>query len=177
MKRFLRRWACHACEKRKDFRWSFFMSSPGVFYFNQSLNVISVKPHNRPLCIMLFEHFSEAKALSIIRAFEWHFSGKLGSFLTVNKNWNIFEEIDDFKNNSKNYIQFHLNAAMLMIFLAVLKLFICLHCCHTPWTFLLALNPLKMFRINKEGLSVVRLLSILVTFLGTTEHFSGKNGA
>ena len=34
-----------------------------------------------------------------------------------------------------------------------------------------------MFRINKEGLSVVRLLSILVTFLGTIEHFSGKNGA
>ena len=49
----------------------FFMSSPGVFYLNQSLNVISVKPHNRPLYIMLtfFEHFSEAKALSIIRAF------------------------------------------------------------------------------------------------------------
>ena len=40
------------------------------------------------------EHFmSETKALSIIRAFEWHFSGKSGFALTENKNWIIFEEI------------------------------------------------------------------------------------
>ena len=31
-----------------------------------------------------------------------------------------------------------------------------------------------MFRINKEGLS---MMSIIDHFLGTTEHFSGKNGA
>ena len=31
-----------------------------------------------------------------------------------------------------------------------------------------------MFRINKEGLS---MMSIIEHFLGTTEHFSGKNGA
>ena len=32
------------------------------------------------------EHFSETKALSIIRAFEWHFSGKSGFVLTENEN-------------------------------------------------------------------------------------------
>ena len=35
-----------------------------------------------------------------------------------------------------------------------------------------------MFRINKKKASLwCALLSILVTFLGTSERFSGKNGA
>ena len=62
-----------------------------------------------------------------------------------------------------------------MTFFAISKLFF-VYIVVIPlkhFTFLLALNPLKMFRINKEGLSMMRLLSILVT----TEHFSGKNGA
>ena len=33
-----------------------------------------------------------------------------------------------------------------MIIFATLKLFVCIHCCHTTYTFLLILNPLKMFR-------------------------------
>ena len=32
------------------------------------------------LCQHVFEQFSEAKPLSIIRAFKWYFSGKIGIF-------------------------------------------------------------------------------------------------
>ena len=64
----------------------------------------------------------------------------------------------------KTIFKFHLNTAMLMIFLAVLKLFICLHCCHTLQTFLLALNPLKVFRINKERLSMMSIIEYFSEF-------------
>ena len=44
--------------------------------------------------------------------------------------------------------------------------------------FLLALNPVKMFKINeKKLLCDEHYPGILVTFMSKTEHFSGENGA
>ena len=62
----------------------------------------------------------------------------------------FLKRYDDFKNNLKNYIQISPLYSYVDDHFAILKVFICLHCCHTTYTFLLALNPLKMFRINKK---------------------------
>ena len=62
--------------------------------------------------------------------------------------------------------KFHLiiNIAMWMFFFAVLKLCICIHCCPAIHTFFLALNPLKMFRINKKGPLLACVASVSVWF-------------
>ena len=62
----------------------------------------------------------------------------------------FLKRYDDFKNNLKNYIQISPLYSYVDDHFAMLKVFICIHCCHTTYTFLLALNPLKMFRINKK---------------------------
>ena len=96
------------------------------------------------------EHFSETKALSIIRAFEWHFSGNQVLFSQKIKIESFLKRYDDFKNNLKNYIQISPLYSYVDDHFAMLKVSICIHSCHTTYTFLLALNPLKMFRINKK---------------------------
>ena len=76
--------------------------------------------------------------------------------------------------------EFEVNAvtACRWSFFAVLKLFTCKHCCHSTYTFLLAVNPLtvKHLELLKKASKWWALLNILVTFLGVTEHFSGTNG-
>ena len=44
------------------------------------------------LCQHFFEHFSEAKALSIIRAFQWHFLRKINFFRENKIEINFFQE-------------------------------------------------------------------------------------
>ena len=52
--------------------------------------------------------------------------------------------IESFLNLSTAAASLQRHKAMWMIFLAILKLPICsIHCCHTVYTFLLALNPVK----------------------------------
>ena len=55
------------------------------------------------------------------------------------------------QNNLKNYIQISPLCSYVDGHFATLKVLICIHFCHTTYTFFLALNPLKMFRINKKG--------------------------
>ena len=87
----------------------------------------------RALYQHFFQHFSEVKALTIIRAFQWSFSRKLGFFFSQRIKIEAFlKRYDDFKNNIQNTIfKFYLHTAMKTIFFAILKLFICIHCCHT----------------------------------------------
>ena len=42
------------------------------------------------LCQHFFEHFSEAKALSIIRAFQWHFPQKINFFEKIKQKLTFF---------------------------------------------------------------------------------------
>ena len=61
---------------------------------------------------------------------------------------------------------------------AVSKLFTCKRCCHTTYTCLLAVNPLKTFRINKKSLSMMSIIEHFGDFFGgATEHYIGKNVA
>ena len=54
------------------------------------------------------------------------------------------------ENNLKSYIQISPLYSYVDDHFSTLTVFICIHGCHTTYTFLLASSPLKMFRINKK---------------------------
>ena len=53
-----------------------------------------------------------------------------------------------------------------------------IHCFHSTYTYIfVGLNTLKSFRINKKSLLFMITNEHFSKLSGTTEHFSGKNGA
>ena len=75
------------------------------------------------------------------------------------------------QKKKKTIFKFHLNTAMIKtIFFAILKLFICIHCCHTT---LLALKytPLKCLELIKKGLSMMSIIEHLSDFSGDYRAF------